>query len=212
MKAEQRDPVLREKRISRTDVGQLGRPFADQVGDAHRIEDARVRRLRRGQVGIAVEVHQPEVGLPAEQAGDHAQCDRAVAPDDERHDVTLDRSSDGIGNLAGNLGHARGALSFAIGAVGLKASNREIAQVFQLEAGRSERADQARLAQYGRRLFLAGTVGARARRYPDETDPKRHRSTLPRPEPGCASHREPSAGGPPGWSRPTSPSARQSGR
>ena len=54
-------------------MGQLGITHADQMRHPHRVEDARVCRVRRRQVGIPVEIDQTEVGLVTQQSGDDPQ-------------------------------------------------------------------------------------------------------------------------------------------
>ena len=135
MKAEENDAVLREEWESRTDVGKVRIALADQVRDAHRVEDPRVRRLRCRQVGIAVEVDQAEVGLMAQEARHDAERDGAIAAEHDRNQLALDRSGHGLGNLARDLDHLRLALTPALDAIRCKADNREVAEVLDLESG-----------------------------------------------------------------------------
>ena len=170
MKAKEGDPVLRHERESRPEVGQLGITHANQMRHPHRVEDARVCRLRRRQVGIAVEVDQTEVWLVTQQSGDDPEGHGAIAAEDERDQLALNRPSDDVSNLARDLDHPGLALSFAIVAVGRKAGDRQIAEVVDLQAGFAERAEQPRLTERGGRLLLAGAVGAGARGNTDQAE------------------------------------------
>src|SRR3989449_4999339 len=147
MKAEKEGGALREERESRTDVGEVRIALADQVRDAHRVEDARVRRLRCRQIGVAVEVDQPEVSLMAQEAGHDAECDGAIAAEHDRDQLALDRSGDALRDLVRNLDDPRLALPLAVAAIRRKASNREITEVLEFEARFSQRAQQPGLAQ-----------------------------------------------------------------
>jgi hypothetical protein len=55
--------------------------------DSHRVEDARVGGLRRGQVRVPIEVDQAKVRVKALQAGDNAQGDAAIAAQHQRQQV-----------------------------------------------------------------------------------------------------------------------------
>src|SRR2546428_9651273 len=134
MKAEEDDAILREEWESRTDVGEVRMPLADQVRDTHRVEDARVRRLRCRQIGVAVEVDQPEVSLMAQEAGHDAECDGAIAAEHDRDQLALDRSGDALRDLVRNLDDPRLALPLAVAAIRGKASNRENTDRLQFEA------------------------------------------------------------------------------
>src|SRR5438128_9083743 len=170
MKAKEDDPVLRYEWESRPDVRQLGIALANQVRNAHRVEDPRVGRLRRRQVGIAVEVDQTEVGLVPQQSGDDAERDCAIATEDKRDQVALNRRRNRVSDLARDPDHQGLALSLTVGSVGRKASDREVAEVLHLQAGFSERAEKPRLAERGRRLLLARAMGAGARGHADQAE------------------------------------------
>src|SRR5256885_4316902 len=175
MKAEQDDAVLLQQWESWTDVGEVRIALAYQVRHAHRVEDARVCRLRRRQVGVAVEVDQAEIGLMAQQSGHDAERDGAIAAKHDRDQLALDRSLDGVGDLAGDLDHLRLALTLALDPIWRKADHREIAQVLEFEAGFSQRAHQPGCPQRGRCPFLPGAMGTGTGRDADQPEP--HRSS-----------------------------------
>ncbi len=107
------------------------------------------------------------------QSGDDTKRDRAIPAQHDRDQLTLDRRCDRVSHLARDLDHARLALSLAVGTVRGEANDREVSEVLQVQASRSERAEQARLAERRGRFFLTGAMRAGAGRDADQAKPHR---------------------------------------
>ena len=80
---------------SATSPGQV-----EHVGDAHPVERAVGRRVRRLQVGVEVDVDQAQIGRTGEGSGDGADLHRAVAADHQRDAIELVRTAHAFGNVS----------------------------------------------------------------------------------------------------------------
>jgi hypothetical protein len=87
VEAEQQQPVRGQQRDARAEAGQLRSPLAQQVGDDHRVQHPGAGARRGGQVGVAVEGEQADIGAVPGEPGHHPEGDGAVAADHERHQV-----------------------------------------------------------------------------------------------------------------------------
>ena len=139
--------------------------------DGHRIEDAGVGGVRRGQVRIAVEVDQPEIRLSAQQAGDDAQRDGAVAAQDQRNQPALAGRRDRAGDPIDHGRHLRYALLLAISGIRLEPDQWEISEIIDGEPGLTKGAKQSGLAKGRRRFLLTRPVGTGAGGDPDQAEP-----------------------------------------
>ena len=138
---------------------------AEHVRDAHPVQRAVGHAPRRVEVGVHVEVD--ESGWL--RAGDGADADRAVAAEDDRREPVRHGGSDELGHLAHGLGHACGVHGVPVLAVGLPASERDVAAVVGAEA-----LDEPGLTQRARRLLLPGREGAKARGGADDRQLHNH--------------------------------------
>src|ERR1022692_1881217 len=100
--ANDREPARVEQRRLAVQPGQLRGAAAEQVHDAHRVEDARAAGLRRAEVRIAVQVQQAGIGMAPPESGDDAERDGAVAADHQRDAALLRHAGHRIGRLAGD--------------------------------------------------------------------------------------------------------------
>ena len=130
-----------------------------------------MRGIRRGQVRVAVEIDQPQVGLPAQQSGNDAEGDGAVAAQHQRDQPALSGRLHRRGDPLGHGHHLCQALLLAIPGVRLEPDRREIAEIFNHKPSLAKGAKQPRLAKGDRRLLLTGPVGTGAGGNPDQAEP-----------------------------------------
>ena len=171
VEAEERNPVLGQERITRADARQLGGTVANQVRHAHRIEDARVGGVRRGQVCVTIEVDQAQIGLPAQQSGDDPKRDGAVSAQHQRNQAALSSRLHRRGDPTSNGRHMRHALLLAVSGIRLEPDRRKIAEIIDREPGLKKGTEQSRLSKGGRRLLLTRPVGTGAGGDPDQAEP-----------------------------------------
>ena len=85
---------------------------------------------------MGVEVEQGRVGAVAEGAGEDAELDSAIAPDDQRDLAAVERGLDVVGDAADDLDHAREVLGVPPGRVRGPARERKVAVI---DHGRARR-------------------------------------------------------------------------
>ena len=113
---------------------------------------------------MQVDVEQPDPAGLGRMARDHAELDRAVAAEREKHPVGVERLVDPIGRQLGYLGDGGDVLRRGAGRVGRPPPAVQVAQVVDADAGREQVLDQAGRAQCGRRVLLPRRERPDARR------------------------------------------------
>ncbi len=113
---------------------------------------------------MQVDVEQPDPAGLGRVPGDHAQLDRAVPAEHEKHPIRVEHLADPIGRHLAHLGDGVDVLRRRAGRVGRPPAALQIAQVVDADAGSEQTLDQAGCAQCWRRVLLSRRECADTRR------------------------------------------------
>jgi hypothetical protein len=170
--SEQHHPVGLEQRSRGADLDELafGVGLAEHVGEAHPVERAGEHAHGHVEIGVEVEVNDPNA-LPGLDVSRHRpDSNRAIAAQYERGLAGAGRLGDTARRIGDDLDNPVEVLRPRVAAVGSPPPPLAVAAVVHLEAGVSKQIDQAGVAQRGRGLLLARRERAGARRDADHTE------------------------------------------
>ena len=108
-----------------------------------------------------------------EEAGQHAQCDRAVPAEDQRDTGPVTAPAqlgDPAGHVLSHLADQAQVLLVTVFRVGAERDPGQVAVVAHGHPAGGEPGEQARVPHPGGRVLLAGTVRPGGRRDPDQLD------------------------------------------
>jgi hypothetical protein len=97
----------------------------------HSIQDSGSCRVRRVQIKITVEVHQAEIRLSTDEAGDDTDRDRAIATENDRNRVIAHNGLNLVGDAYGRFEDTVEVLAFGMLRVGSEGNLGQVAEVDQ---------------------------------------------------------------------------------
>src|SRR5918999_2298084 len=142
----------------------------------HPVERALVDAERRGEVGVDVEVDEPNVLV--HMTGDRAELDCAVPAEHEEWAPLLARPGHAVCRLTSDARHLSQVLGPRACGVRSPAPDRRVAQIRHLHAAGAQPIDEAGLAQRRRGQLLPRREGAGAGRDAEQSE-RRHQMYMP---------------------------------
>jgi hypothetical protein len=159
--AQKHDLVVLEQRLRGPDAGELalGSLDVEQVRDPHPVQGAVDNTRGNVEIGVEVEVDEPEPLHPVAQRRDRAELDRAI-PAEHQHCAV--RPGHTRGHLSRPLGHDGEVRGARVPRVGRPAERVHVAGIAHLDARGRQRVEQPRITHRPRPLLLPRRVRPRA--------------------------------------------------
>ena len=137
---------------------------AQDVCEHHAVQDSCMRRLRRVQVHIAIEIHHAQPGKMFRQGSQDTDRYRAVSTNHERPCAVGERRFNPTGDLFKDIDYKRKILLFRMLRIRYKRRMGKVAQVHDFMTVGSQKLHQTCVAEALRRLLLADQARAGTRR------------------------------------------------
>jgi hypothetical protein len=185
----EQDHLLRSQEgISRTDMGKFSNTTPKHVSHAHRIKDARSANGWTREVGIPIEVDEPEASVVPRYASENAESDRAVTAQHQRETLLPEREINAISHLVSDEHNPLCVACPSLRRLYLKPLEREVSIVVHVESRTAKPVDQTSSSERVRRVLLTSSMSTSTGRNADDrkrrTAKRRQDPTPTRPRHG----------------------------
>ena len=141
---EQDESLISKHRSLTRESGEFGIGQPDQMGNAHGVEHAAGGGLGGGQIGVAVEVEQPDVWPATLHASNDTDGDGAIATDHEGNRSVRIRLGNEISHRPCHVNHCAKVAAGGLVMINGKDFRHHVAAVVHRQTRRSEPVEQAR--------------------------------------------------------------------